>query len=350
MFYGSTGALRLNEPIVAMSPTPSGAGYWLVASDGGIFTFGDAQFYGSAGGQVPIASTVSIAPTSSGKGYWITTLTGAVFAYGDARPFESNVASGAQIAGMVPALTGDGSWVATRGGEIRVTGSAGPVDSIQPAAPIVTVATRWASSGTSATMRATHVVDGHLGPLQAALTFDDGPHATYTPQILAALATYGVPATFFPIGRNGAARPDLLRAEAAAGHAVENHSWDHPSLTRLSGPDVASQLSRTSDVVEQATGTRPTCFRPPGGATNSTVVSIAANLGLAQTLWTVDPTDWKRPGVAAIVAGVLSEAHGQGVVILMHDGGGDRSQTVAALPQIIEGLRNRGYQFVLPCA
>ncbi|HEY5173071.1 MAG TPA: polysaccharide deacetylase family protein, partial [Acidimicrobiia bacterium] len=102
--------------------------------------------------------------------------------------------------------------------------------------------------------------------------------------------------------------------------------------------------------IQQATGARPTCFRPPYEATNSTVVSIAASLGFTQTLWNVDPTDWNRPGVSAIVNNVLANAHGRGVIVLLHDGGGDRSQTVAALPLIITGLRNQGYQFVQPCA
>jgi peptidoglycan/xylan/chitin deacetylase (PgdA/CDA1 family) len=348
-FYGSTGSIRLNQPIVGMSRTASGHGYWLVASDGGIFTFGDAHFYGSAGGQHLDAAIVGMARTSTGGGYWIVTQTGEVLAYGDA-PGLGNALQGAQIAGLVPTFTGDGYWAASRDGVIRAAGSAGLVDSVRPAAPIVTVATRWASSGSSATLRATRTPVPNPGPLQAALTFDDGPDATYTPQILDVLAAYGVPATFFTVGYEGAARPDLLRAEAAAGNAVEDHTWNHPDLTTLPASEVASQLSLTADVIQQATGVRPTCFRPPYEATNGTVTSIAAGLGLTQTLWNVDPTDWKRPGVSAIVNNVLANSRGRGVIVLMHDGGGDRSQTVAALPLIITGLRNQGYQFVQPCA
>jgi peptidoglycan/xylan/chitin deacetylase (PgdA/CDA1 family) len=348
-FYGSTGAFRLNQPIVGMSATRSGRGYWLVASDGGVFTFGDARFYGSPGGQHLAASTVGIARTSSGHGYWIATQTGNVFAYGDAPRLGNSPIPGSQIAGLVATATGDGYWIAGRDGLIGVTGGAGSVGSVRPTAPIVTVATRWASSGSSATSRPIGVTVGQPGPLQAALTFDDGPNAIYTPQILAVLAAYGVPATFFTLGREGAARPDLLRAEAAAGDSVEDHTWDHPDLTKLPIAAAASELSRTADLVWQATGVRARCFRPPYGNTNSTVVSIGASLGLVQTLWNVDPRDWSRPGVSAIVGNVLANAHGRGVVIIMHDGGGDRSQTVAALPQIIMGLRSQGYQFVLPC-
>jgi peptidoglycan/xylan/chitin deacetylase (PgdA/CDA1 family) len=261
-----------------------------------------------------------------------------------------NALQGSQIAGLVPPFTGDGYWAASRDGVVRAAGAAGPVASVRPAAPIITVATRWASSGSSATLRTRRAPVPQPGPLQAALTFDDGPNATYTPQILSVLAAYGVPATFFTVGYEGAARPDLLRAEAAAGNAVEDHTWSHPDLTKLPASEVASQLALTADVIQQATGVRPTCFRPPYEATNSTVASIAGSLGLRQTLWNVDPADWKRPGVSAIVANVLANAHGRGVVVLMHDGGGDRSQTVAALPLIITGLRNQGYQFVQPCA
>ena len=163
------------------------------------------------------------------------------------------------------------------------------------------------------------------------------------------LAAAHVPATFFTLGYEGVARPDLLRAESRAGHSVENHTWNHPDLTRLSSAAIADQLQRTADVIVQATGVHPSCFRPPGGATNSTVVAVAGHLGLAQMLWNVDPTDWKRPGTAAIVDNVLSHATGAHLVILMHDGGGDRSQTVAVLPAIIAGLRSRGYAFVRPC-
>ena len=188
-----------------------------------------------------------------------------------------------------------------------------------------------------------------MGP-SAALTFDDGPNPAYTPQIVAELAAARVPATFFTLGYEGAARPDLLQAEARAGNSVEDHTWDHPSLPRLSPTAIASQLARTADLIQQAVGVRPKCFRPPYEATNSVVTSVAASLGLVQVLWNVDPTDWRRPGVDTIVANVLSHATGHDVVILLHDGGGDRSQTVAALPRIISGLRARGYHFTRLCA
>jgi peptidoglycan/xylan/chitin deacetylase (PgdA/CDA1 family) len=342
-FYGSTGAMRLNRPIVGMSATRSGKGYWLVASDGGIFPFGDARYFGSAGTRHLAAPVVGMAGAADGRGYWITTQNGGVFAFGDARDYGDGARS-APTAGLVPTQTGRGYWIARRDGNVGAAGAARPVGRVHPNAPIITVSTRWASSGTGA-----YIAAVPKGPT-AALTFDDGPNAIYTPQILAELAAAGVPATFFALGYEGAARPDLLRAASQAGNSVEDHTWDHADLTGLSVAAVADELRSTADLIQRATGVRPVCFRPPYGATNSTVVSVAAGLGLAQALWNIDPTDWKRPGAAVIASNVLTHATGQNIVIILHDGGGDRSQTVAALPTIIAGLRSRGYGFTRLCS
>ncbi len=345
-FYGSTGGLTLNRPIVGMTPTASGQGYWLVASDGGVFTFGDARFYGGLGGRVLSSSVVGLARTADARGYWIASHDGAIAAFGDARNF-GNGTPVSPTAGVVPTQTGDGYWIASQDGTVAASGAAGAIGAVHSRSPVITIATRWASSGSGANVVA---APSPSTGRTAALTFDDGPTATYTPQILAELAAAGVPATFFTVGNEGAAHPDLLRAEAQSGHSVEDHTWDHADLTKLTPAAAASELERTAELIQQATGTRPVCFRPPYEATNPTVVSIAAALGLTQTLWNVDPTDWKRPGAAVIVANVLTHVTGQNVVIILHDGGGDRSQTVAALPAIIAGLRARGYHFVRLCS
>ena len=112
---------------------------------------------------------------------------------------------------------------------------------------------------------------------------------------------------------------------------------------------IDDELVRSADLVQQVIGRRPTCFRPPYGSTNHTVAAVGANLGFTQILWNVDPSDYLRPGAGPIVSRVLGEANGRGLVVGIHDGGGDRSQTVAALPAIIEGLRARGYTFVPLC-
>src|SRR5579859_3044597 len=178
-----------------------------------------------------------------------------------------------------------------------------------------------------------------------ALTFDDGPQPVFTLQVLRVLQQYGVHATFFCIGSQVQAYPTIVRQMVQGGNVVGNHSWSHPNLTSLSPAAVRQQLSSTSAAINQATGVVPRLFRPPYGATNATVSSIAAQLGLIQTLWTVDTRDWQRPGVATIVSTVLTQAH-NGSVVLLHDGGGDRSQTVQALARIISGLEGRGFGFV----
>jgi peptidoglycan/xylan/chitin deacetylase (PgdA/CDA1 family) len=177
-----------------------------------------------------------------------------------------------------------------------------------------------------------------------ALTFDDGPQPVFTPQVLRVLQQYGVHATFFCIGSQVQAYSAIVRQTVQGGNAVGNHSWSHANLTTLSPAAIRQQLSTTSAAIKRATGVAPRLFRPPYGATNETVRSIATQLGLVQTLWTIDTSDWQRPGVATIVNTVLTHAH-NGNIILLHDGGGDRSQTVQALSQIISGLEQRGFTF-----
>ncbi|GER91619.1 oligosaccharide deacetylase [Dictyobacter vulcani] len=179
-----------------------------------------------------------------------------------------------------------------------------------------------------------------------ALTFDDGPQPTFTPQVLNVLQLYHVQATFFCIGSQVRKYPGIVRQTYQDGDVVGNHTWSHPNLTRLSPDEIRSQIRSASTVIQQVTGRAPTLFRPPYDATNATVGRIAAQLGLVQTEWTIDARDWQRPGVAAIVSTVLHSAR-NGSIIILHDGGGDRSQTVQALPLIIKGLRQRGFTFIV---
>ena len=182
-----------------------------------------------------------------------------------------------------------------------------------------------------------------------ALTFDDGP-SVWTGAVLDVLDRKGVPGTFFVVGRyvTGSAADAVARA-AAGGHSVQNHSWSHPVLTALSSSAVAGELDRTSDVVEAVTGIRPRCLRPPYGATSDRVRSAAASVGLREVLWNVDPSDYLNPSPATIATRVLASADGRPLVVGLHDGGGTRANTVAALPAIIDGLRARGYEFVTAC-
>jgi len=180
-----------------------------------------------------------------------------------------------------------------------------------------------------------------------ALTFDDGPSPAYTAQILTILERYGVPATFFVIGRQAFENPALLQRMTAEGHSVQNHTYGHYWLTRYSDGTVRDQLARGNQVIEQAAGESPHCFRPPFGAVNDRVRSVAAGLGLTSIMWDVDPWDWKRPGPTAVASHVLSRTGG-GDIVLFHDTAG--WSTIGALPAIIQGLRARGLEFVPLCS
>jgi peptidoglycan/xylan/chitin deacetylase (PgdA/CDA1 family) len=170
------------------------------------------------------------------------------------------------------------------------------------------------------------------------LTFDDGPSSTYTPKVLSILRKYGVKAVFFEVGQNVSWYPSITRNLRYYGMKIGNHTWSHPNLTTLSTASVTWQLNKMESVL----GYRPRCVRPPYGAYNSRISSIIANRGQRLILWTVDPRDWSRPGTWTIVNRVLANVR-DGSRILLHDGGGDRSQTVAALDILIPKLRARGY-------
>ncbi|WP_340688021.1 polysaccharide deacetylase family protein [Amycolatopsis coloradensis] len=180
---------------------------------------------------------------------------------------------------------------------------------------------------------------------QIALTFDDGPHPPYTGRILDILESYGVCATFFCVGLNAGARGEDLRRMAEQGHGVGNHTWSHPYLPDLSATELTDQLNRTGDVIADAFGTVPAFFRPPYGSRTPAVLRSLTNLGARLALWDVDTEDWAMPGPDVIARTVLRQTI-PGSIVLMHDGGGDRSQTVTALPSVIEGLLDRGLEFV----
>jgi peptidoglycan/xylan/chitin deacetylase (PgdA/CDA1 family) len=180
------------------------------------------------------------------------------------------------------------------------------------------------------------------------LTFDDGPTPVWTPRVLDLLARYRARATFFVVGRSAATWPGLVRRAYAAGHGVGNHTWSHRRLTGLRGRSLTAEVGATSAVIGRATGARPRCLRPPYGTVDAASVYQARALGLRLTMWDVDPYDWRRPGAGVIAGRVLSRV-GSGDVVLLHDGGGDRSQTVAALHQVLASLSARGFRFRALC-
>jgi peptidoglycan-N-acetylglucosamine deacetylase len=178
-----------------------------------------------------------------------------------------------------------------------------------------------------------------------ALSFDDGP-APDTAAFVRMLQAQGVPATFFMIGEQVTAQyRATLRSELRAGDALGDHTYTHPDLLRLSGRGVYSELSRTLQAIRALTGYSPCVFRPPYGDYDQSVVDTARALGLATILWNVDPSDWALPGVRAIEQRVLAQVR-PGSIVISHDGGGPRGQTLAAYPYIIGALRKRGYSFL----
>ncbi|MCX5380221.1 polysaccharide deacetylase family protein [Streptomyces sp. NBC_00091] len=179
------------------------------------------------------------------------------------------------------------------------------------------------------------------------LTFDDGPDPRYTPAILDTLARYGVRAMFFVCGEMAAENRDLLRRMTTEGHVIGNHTWTHPLIPTLGRSALEAEIGRTSEVVQQAVGQAPQWFRAPYGAWNRAAFEIGADLGMEPLAWTVDTLDWKEPGTATIISRVLGGA-APGVIVLNHDAGGDRSQSVRALEAYLPQLLGRGYRMTLP--
>ena len=187
--------------------------------------------------------------------------------------------------------------------------------------------------------------NGNTRIREIALTFDDGPNPYYTPQVLAILQQFGVKATFFDVGYLVADYPSIVRQEYHQGNVVANHSWSHPVLTYFSAQGIKSQLTSTTNIIQATIGVRPFFFRPPYGAINNTVLAQARNLHYTTIMWDGSAEDWNLPGVNAIVSKTLYYAR-NGAILLLHDGGGNRAETVAALPIIINDLKSRGFRFV----
>ncbi len=195
--------------------------------------------------------------------------------------------------------------------------------------------------------------EGAGGPHDVALTFDDGPDPEWTPKILEVLRNRGVKAAFFLIGKNCEANPGLVAQIVNEGHEIGNHTFSHNNLATMSREMMRLELNATQRLIESITGRSTTLFRPPYNAdSNPTSIAELAPLKFAQeelgytvVLEKVDPQDWARPGTDVIVQRV-KDLRAEGNIVLLHDAGGDRSQTLAALPQIIDYLRARGDRIV----
>lgn len=177
-----------------------------------------------------------------------------------------------------------------------------------------------------------------------ALTFDDGP-SPYTPAIVAELVRLHVPATFFIVGQQLRYFAAGLRDEIRHGFAIGDHTENHPPLALLSPALQYFQIHAAAVQITRLGAPFPRLFRPPYAVYDAQTFAILRRLHMLMVMWSVDPRDWTRPGVAVIVRRVLADAR-PGAIVELHDGGGDRSQTLAALPAIVAGLRRRGYEFV----
>jgi peptidoglycan-N-acetylglucosamine deacetylase len=179
---------------------------------------------------------------------------------------------------------------------------------------------------------------------ELALTFDDGP-SLYTEEILDTLIDRRAPATFFPVGLAIEEHPETIRREARDGFAIGDHTVHHPRMPDLPPAEQEAELLGQAADLQRSGAPAPHLFRPPFGVYDEATTALLRRKGMLMVLWTVETDDYELPGPEAIAQRVLEAVH-PGAIVLFHDGGGDRSETVAALPQIIEELRRRGYRLV----
>jgi peptidoglycan-N-acetylglucosamine deacetylase len=184
------------------------------------------------------------------------------------------------------------------------------------------------------------------GKMAIALTMDDGPHPVYTPQVLEIFRQYNIKATFNMVGEQVGSNLSLVREVSAEGHTITNHTWDHSDLSQCTYSQILSQIDRCNDALANA-NQHPTILRAPYGNWSHAVFEACAARNLRPVGWSVDPRDWDTSDVDTqeIVANVMAHTHAHDI-ILEHDGGGNRSNTVAALKIFIPQLLDKGFNFV----
>ena len=254
---------------------------------------------------------------------------------------SATLAASRQGGGGVPRATPGSTRTRATSPSASPTQSASP--SSGPSAPPTTAGpSTFVHGGPAGTVNST-------GTAEVALTFDDGPGGN-TAHVLDLLKQYGIHATFCIIGRMiGEYDPNLIRRVVAEGHTLCNHTWSHDlNLRTRSEAQIRSELQRTDDAIHAIVpGVPIRYFRNPGGNFSPLTIAVARSMGMESLDWNVDPSDWSRPGTQSIINNVLSHTH-PGSVVLMHDGGGDRSQTVQALHTILPNLQSRFTLIPLP--
>ncbi len=175
-----------------------------------------------------------------------------------------------------------------------------------------------------------------------AMTFDDGPHPKLTPRLLDMLKDRGLKATFFVIGQNVAANPEIVQRIVAEGHELGNHSWDHKALNKLGADGVKMEIVQTDEAIQQAVGIKPVIMRPPYGATSPAISKrLNEEFGQKVIMWSVDPLDWKDRNASLVTDRILKNT-APGAIILAHD---IHQSTVDAMPATLDGLVAKGFKF-----
>ncbi|WNF38921.1 polysaccharide deacetylase family protein [Bacillaceae bacterium IKA-2] len=195
----------------------------------------------------------------------------------------------------------------------------------------------------------TIVLQGSTTEKKIALTFDDGPDPRFSETVLDLLKEYNVPATFFVMGSRAVAYPEIIERVIAEGHVIGNHTYFHPNLVKEG--DLATlerEVTRTENILNEIIGYRTKLFRAPYGFLYNELVEKLRDMDYSVVVWSIDSLDWQEDPPEVIADNVLNNIH-PGAIVLMHDGGdwdADRTNTIAALRQIIPALQKQGYQFV----
>ncbi|SFL67250.1 polysaccharide deacetylase family sporulation protein PdaB/delta-lactam-biosynthetic de-N-acetylase,TIGR02884 [Gracilibacillus orientalis] len=187
---------------------------------------------------------------------------------------------------------------------------------------------------------------GDSSKKRMALTFDDGPEDTYTPEILEILKKKNVKATFFVLGERAKEYPEIVEQIHEEGHVIGNHTWDHPHLPELEEEQFIDNIQSASEEIEEIIGIKPNLFRPPFGEIEDHQLELLHNRGYKAVMWSADTKDWSGISAEEIVSTVMKEAN-PGVIVLQHNyHASGPFETVEALPQMIDELRAEGYEFV----